>query len=113
MTNLVNEANTPWFTQLREQCEYPSNQVFSKVLFKDDNCQYKLICLATGQNMAEHSTNRNATITVIAGRGVLTLVGKEVALEPGVFVSMPLGTRHALKSEENLAFLLIFSGNFG
>ncbi|MEA5572917.1 cupin domain-containing protein [Calothrix sp. UHCC 0171] len=111
MTSLVNEANKSWFTQLREQCEYPSNQVFSKVLFQDNNCQYKLICIATGQNIAEHSTNRHATITVIAGRGILTLAGEEVSLEPGVFVSMPLGTRHALKSEENLAFLLIFSEN--
>jgi quercetin dioxygenase-like cupin family protein len=111
MTDLGNETNTSWFTQLQEQCEYPSNQVFSKVLFKDNNCQYKLICIATGKDMAEHNTNRNATITVIEGRGVLTLEGKEVSLIPGVFVSMPLGTRHALKSEKNLAFLLIFSGN--
>jgi quercetin dioxygenase-like cupin family protein len=110
MTHLGNETNTSWFTELQEQCEYPSNQVFSKVLFKDNNCQYNLICIATGKDMAEHNTNRNATITVIEGRGVLTLEGEEVSLVPGVFVSMPLGTRHALKSEKNLAFLLIFSG---
>jgi quercetin dioxygenase-like cupin family protein len=110
MTNIVNDSKA-WFTQLQEQCEYPSNQVFSKVLLKDSNCQYNLICIATGIDMAEHSTNRNAIITVITGKGTLVLEGKEVFLEPGVFVSMPSGTRHALKSQENLAFLLIFSGN--
>jgi quercetin dioxygenase-like cupin family protein len=111
MTNLVNVSNTSLFTQLREQCEYPSNQVFRKVLFKDNNCQHNLICIATGLNMAEHSTNRNAVITVIAGKGTLVLESEEVSLEPGVFVPILVGTRHALKSEENLAFLLIFSDN--
>ncbi|BDA67322.1 hypothetical protein RIVM261_026180 [Rivularia sp. IAM M-261] len=101
-----------WYTQLQDQCEYPSNQVFSKVLFKDNNSQHNLICIATGMSMAEHSTNRNAIITVISGKGTLVLEGEPVILEPGVFVSMPSGTRHALKSEENLAFLLIFSGNY-
>lgn len=110
MTNLVHERNA-WYSQLHDQCEYPSSKVFSKVLSKDNNSQYNLICIATGMNMAEHSTNRNAVITVIAGKGTLVLEGEEVSLEPGVFVSMPLGTRHALKSKENLAFLLIFSGN--
>jgi quercetin dioxygenase-like cupin family protein len=111
MTNVVNERKTSWYTQLREECEYPSNQVFSKVLFKDNNCQQNLICIATGINMPEHSTNRNAVITVIAGQGTLVLENEEVFLEPGVFVSMPCLTRHALKSEENLAFLIIFSEN--
>lgn len=111
MTNLLNEPNVSWFTQLHEECEYPSNQVFNKVIFKDNNCQQNLICIATGINMAEHSTKRNATITVIVGQGILILEGEEVTLKPGVFVSMPAGTRHALKSEENLAFLLIFSGS--
>ncbi|RUT09689.1 hypothetical protein DSM106972_001840 [Dulcicalothrix desertica PCC 7102] len=106
----LKESNA-WYTQLQDQCEYPSNQVFSKVLFKDNNSQHNLICIATGINMAEHSTNRNAIITVISGKGTLVLKGEPVILEPGVFVSMPSGTRHALKSEENLAFLLIFSEN--
>lgn len=109
MTNLVH--SNAWYTKLQNQCEYPSNQVLSKVLLKDNNCQHNLICIATGTDMAEHSTNRNAIITVIAGKGTLVLEGEEVFLEPGVFVSMPSGTRHALKSEQNLAFLLIFSGN--
>jgi quercetin dioxygenase-like cupin family protein len=110
MTNLLHERNA-WFTQLQDQCEYPSDKVFSKVLLKDNNSQYNLICIATGINMAEHNTNRNAVITVIKGRGTIVLAGEELSLEPGIFVSMPSGTPHALKSEENLAFLLIFSGN--
>jgi quercetin dioxygenase-like cupin family protein len=111
MTNLVNTTNTSWFTQLREQFEYSSNKVFSKVLLKDENAQYTLICISAGSSLSEHSTNRNATINVIEGKGVLVLEGKEIALETGVFVFMPSGAQHALKSESNLAFLLIFSGN--
>jgi quercetin dioxygenase-like cupin family protein len=45
------------------------------------------------------------TVTVIEGRGILTLDGREVALEPGVFVYMPAHTPHSLQALENLAFL--------
>ncbi|MEO8892851.1 MAG: cupin domain-containing protein [Coleofasciculaceae cyanobacterium] len=42
---------------------------------------------------------------MIEGRGILTLEGREITLQPGVFVYMPAKTPHALHALENLAFL--------
>jgi len=95
--------------QLREVIEYPAAGVSSKILVKDNNCQYNLLCLAAGSEVTEHFSARNATVNVIEGKGILTLEGKDIVLEPGVFVFMPARALHALKAESNLAFILTFS----
>lgn len=96
-------------TRLQEQIEYPHAGVLSKVLIKDKHCQYTLFCLAAGTDISEHSSARNATVNVIEGRGILNLEGKDISLEPGVFIFMPAYALHALKAQENLAFLLTLS----
>lgn len=95
--------------QLREQIEYPSAGVLSKVLIKDNACQYTLFCLAANTEISEHTSTYNATINVIEGEGILNLEGQELALQPGIFVFMPAHAPHALKATENLAFLLTLS----
>lgn len=95
--------------QLHDKIEYPEAGVLSKVLLKDSVCQYTLFCLAKGTDIAEHTSTRNATVNVIQGRGVLTLNGQDILLEPGVFVFMAANAPHALKADENLAFLLTLS----
>lgn len=89
--------------------EYPETGVRRKTLLEDANCQYVLISLAAGTEIAEHKSPRNATVNVIEGQGVLTMEGKDVVLESGVFVFMPAATLHALKAIANLSFLLTFS----
>lgn len=96
-------------TQLQEQIEYPREGVFSKVLAKDTACQYTLFCLAANTEISEHTSTRNATVNVLEGRGSLTLSGKEIKLEPGVFIVMPANAPHALQAESNLSFLLTLS----
>lgn len=96
-------------TQLREKIEYPRAGVLSKVITQDENCQYTLFCLAASTEISEHTSTRNASINVLEGKGLLNLAGEEITLEPGVFVFMPGHAPHALKAEENLAFLLTLS----
>ena len=95
--------------QLRDTIEYPAAGVLSKILVKDNNCQYSLFCLAAGTEISEHTSARNATVNVIEGKGILTLEGKDIVLEPGAFVFMPGKAIHALKASENLAFILTLS----
>jgi quercetin dioxygenase-like cupin family protein len=95
--------------QLSEKIEYPEAGVLSKVLLKDNNCQYTLFCLAAGTEISEHTSTRNATVHVLEGHGVLTLNGHDLALEPGRFIFMSANAPHALKADENLAFLLTLS----
>ena len=89
--------------------EYPQTGVKSKVLLEEGNCRYALMSLAAGMQIAEHTNPRNATVNVIEGQGVLTLEGKEIVLESGVFVFLPANAPHAVKAVTNFAFLLTLS----
>lgn len=95
--------------RLADTIEYPETGVRRKNLLEDANCQYALMSLAAGTEIAEHTSPRNATVNVIEGQGILTLEGKEIALKPGVFVFMPAAAPHALKAIANLTFLLTLS----
>ena len=108
MTSTI-QANSSFCLALRERIEYPTNGVLSKVLFKDNNCQYTLFCLAADTSISEHNSTRNAVINVLEGRGIMTLEGQEIQLDPGLFIFMKAHAPHALKAEQNLAFLLALS----
>lgn len=95
--------------QLRDRLEYPEAGVLSKVLLKDEACQYTLFCLAAATEISEHTATRNATVQVLEGEGTLTLNGEEIALRPGILVFMPAHAPHALQATTNLAFLLTLS----
>ena len=94
---------------LQDLIEYPTSGILSKVLLKDKNSQYSLFCLAAGTEIDEHTSTRNAVVTVVEGTGNLTLEGKDIALAPGVFVFMAANAPHAVRAKENLAFILALS----
>ncbi|WP_036486636.1 globin domain-containing protein [Myxosarcina sp. GI1] len=102
-------ANSSFNATLQDLIKYPANGINSKVLLKDNNSQYSLFCLAAGTNIDEHTSTRNAVITVIEGSGNLNLEGKDIALTPGVFIFMPANAPHVVQAKENLAFTLALS----
>lgn len=81
---------TSLVTDLNEQADYPETGVRNKPLHKDQQTQHGLMCLAAGTTIAEHASPRNVTIMVVAGQGTLTLEGREISLQPGVFIVMPM-----------------------
>ena len=94
---------------LRDHIEYPASGVLSKVIWKNELCQYSLFCLAAGTEISEHTSTRTATVQVIEGTGSLTLKGEPIALTPGMFIFMEANAPHALEAASNLAFLLTLS----
>lgn len=106
---MTTTTDSSFFFLIKERIEYPADGVLSKILLKDNNCQYTLFCLAKNTEISEHTSTRNAVINVIEGQGTLTLEGEDIQLEPGIFVFMKANAPHALKAEQNLAFLLTLS----
>ena len=101
--------NDSFNANLKDLSEYAASGISKKVLVKDNNCQINLMCLTAGKIVPEHTSPRNAIVTVIGGRGNLNLEGKDIALAPGVFVLMPAHAPHALQAQENLTFTLTLS----
>ena len=109
MNTAIASSNNSFNSTLQDFIEYPKSGIFSKVLLKDNNIQYTLFCLAAGTEIDEHTSTRNAVITVVEGAGNLNLEGKDIALAPGVFIFMAANAPHALQAKENLAFVLTLS----
>jgi nitric oxide dioxygenase len=95
---------------LHEMMEFPSEGVFSKVVARGEMSNHTLMCLAKGTDISEHTSSREGTVTVLKGTGTFVLNGKRIRMEPGVCIFMPKRAPHALRAEEDLAFLLSLSG---
>lgn len=105
-TLITSETTT---IQIPDHIEYPGSGVLNKLIWKDEQCQYSLFCLAAGTEISEHTSARNATVQVLEGTGSLTLDGATIPLVPGTFVFMVANAPHAVTATENLAFLLSLS----
>ncbi|MCX5696883.1 MAG: cupin domain-containing protein [Candidatus Omnitrophica bacterium] len=95
---------------LEAMMEFPREGVFSKVLLKSDTVNYTLMCLAKGSDISEHTSTREAAVTVLKGKGTFILNGKKIKMKPGVFIFMPKNAPHSLSASEDLAILLSLSG---
>ena len=91
---------------LNKEIKFSKGGIVSKVITEGKESEVSLFCMAKGTAMSEHTSGREATVLVLKGKGTFNLAGKDLSLMPGVFVFMPAKTRHSLKAEENLAFLL-------
>lgn len=90
--------------------EFPREGVFSKVLVKTDISNHTLMCLAKGSDISEHTSTREAAVTVLKGKGTFVLNGKKIKMKPGVFIFMPKNAPHSLSASEDLAILLSLFG---
>lgn len=90
--------------------EFPREGIFSKVLVKTDISNHTLMCLAKGSDISEHTSTREAAVTVLKGKGIFVLNGKKIKMQPGVLIFMPKNAPHSLRAEEDLAILLSLSG---
>jgi len=95
---------------LEKMMEFPKEGIFSKVLVKTAISNHTLMCLAKGSDISEHTSTREAAVTVLKGRGIFVLNGKKIKMKPGVFIFMPSNAPHSLSAKEDLAILLSLSG---
>ncbi len=95
---------------LISKLNFAEDGIVSQVIRKSDKTNHTLFCMSSGSDISEHTSTREATVTVISGKGVFTLDSEDIDLKPGVFIHMDPGAAHALKSEDNLAFVLSLYG---
>lgn len=95
--------------RLKDAITYPESGVQRQTLLEDANCRYILLSMAAGATLAEHAAPRNATVHGIEGKGILTLNGEALLLEPGVLIFMPASALHSISADTNLSVLLTLS----
>ena len=95
---------------LEDLMQFPREGIFSKVLVKTAISNYTLMCLAKGADISEHTSTKEAAVTVLRGKGTFVLGEKKIKMKPGVFIFMPKNAPHSLSADEDLAILLSLSG---
>lgn len=91
---------------IKELIEYSHAGIVSKELFKTDKNNITLFCMGAGTEMSEHTSTKEGFVFVLEGSGIFTLEGKDIKMIPGTFISMRKNAVHALKADENTAFIL-------
>ena len=94
------------FSNLIELIKYSSGGVLSKVIVKTDKANITLFCMSKNTDISEHTSTKQGFIYVIEGRGIFNLEGKDIKMQPGVFIRLGKNAKHSLKAEENTSFLL-------
>ncbi|MDZ4242669.1 MAG: cupin domain-containing protein [Candidatus Omnitrophota bacterium] len=94
---------------VKEEIQFPKSGIFSKVLAKSPTYNYTLMCLARGTDIDTHTSTKNGCVYVIQGKGVFRLFDQDIAMKEGVCIFMPANAPHALKADQDLAFLLCLS----
>ena len=97
-------------TNLFDEATFTAGGIVTKVLSETESAKQILFCMKGDTEISEHTSTREAVITVIKGKGVCTLEGEVIQMAPGVFIPMEPNAKHAISAEEDLIFVLVLTG---
>ena len=92
--NLFNEAT------------FTDDGIVTKVIAKTNSSKHVLFCMKGGTELSEHTSTREAFVTVLKGKGLFTLEDEEIEMTSSVFIPMKPNAKHAIRAEEDLIFVL-------
>jgi len=93
--------------RLESLVEYGEGAVVSRTLAKGASGTLTLFAFDEGQELSEHSTPFDAYVTVLDGKALLVIGGKEVEATAGETVLMRAEVPHAVKATRRFKMLLI------
>lgn len=94
---------------LKDQVEYQKGQVVSKTLVQNELVSMTIFSFDKGEEITSHAAGGDAMVTVLEGKGRLTIGGEVFILNEGETVIMPKGIPHAVYGEEKFKMLLVVS----
>lgn len=95
--------------QLKDLVQYQPGQVVSKTLVQNDRVSMTLFSFDQGEEISVHASGGDAMVTVLEGRGRVTIGGKDFLLSAGETIVMPKDIPHAVYGKESFKMLLIVS----
>lgn len=92
-------------------CEvsYQLGQVVSKTLVQNNSLSITLFAFDKGEEIATHTSNGDAMVTVLEGKGKFIVAEDTFFLEAGQTLIMPKDIPHSVFAEERFKMLLTVS----
>lgn len=97
--------------QLEQLVAYGEDAIVSRTLAKGSAGTLTVFAFDQGQELSEHSAPFDAFVTVLEGKGVLVIDGKEVVASKGQTVLMPANIPHAVKASQRFKMSLVMLKN--
>ena len=91
---------------LKDQIDYQAGQVVSKTLMQNEAVGLTLFAFSAGSQISAHSASGDAMVTVLEGRGLLTVNGRPYDVSAGETLVMPAGKPHSIEAPEPFKMLL-------
>ena len=91
---------------LFNESTFTDDGIVTKVIAETDSSKHILFCMRSGTEISEHTSTREAYVTVLKGKGLFTLEDEEIEMTPGVFIPMEPNAKHAIRADEDLIFIL-------
>ena len=95
--------------RLAEQISAGPGQVVSKTLVQNEAVGLTLFAFSEGSQISGHSAPGDAMVTVLEGKGRVTVGGEVFYLEAGETLIMPKDIPHAVYGEERFKMQLVVS----
>ena len=95
--------------ELKQIVEYQEGQVVSKTLVQNELVSVTVFSFDKGEEISSHSSDGDAMVTVLEGKGKFTIGGKDYYLKEGETIVMPKGIPHSVFGEEMFKMLLVVS----
>ena len=92
--------------RLEEELSYQSGQVVSKTLVQNKNVSVTLFSFDKGEEISSHSSDGDAMVTVLDGKGRFTVGDEVFYLSKGETIVMPNHVPHAVYGEEQFKMQL-------
>jgi quercetin dioxygenase-like cupin family protein len=96
-----------YIADLAKEGQIPEKGILSRNLFSDDRVKVVLFAFAQGEELSEHTASMPAILHFIQGRAKVTLADDVCEAEPGAWIHMPAGKRHAIQARTPLVMLLL------
>ena len=93
--------------KIAELTEYLSGQIVSKTLSQNSSHSLTLFAFDKDEEISSHSSDGDAMIIALDGKGKITIDGEVFTVVVGETVVMPAGKPHAVYASEQFKMLLI------
>lgn len=92
---------------LKDQIAYQDGQVVSKTLVQNHHVSITLFSFDKEEEISTHSSDGEAFVTCLDGKGKITIDGTDYFLTEGQSIVMPASHPHAVMGEEKFKMLLV------
>lgn len=104
---ILKNINVSEVLKLKDLVEVQKGQVVSKTLVQNKGVGITLFAFSKHEKISSHASTGDALVTVLDGKGKITIGDKEFILKKDESIVMPANIPHEVYAEDDFKMLLV------